>query len=100
MKSEEKKKVPLLVGKAKTSAGAVNLIEERKQLQSDYMWISEERVSLQKTFANKYVAVKNKKVIVAEGDVYSLMGALKKKGLRADKVAVEFLAEHPVCFLL
>jgi hypothetical protein len=100
LKPEARKKVTLLLGKPKVSGASVNLVEERKQLQSDHLWITQQRPSLQKDFSNKYVAVKNKEVVASAKDVYTLMTALKKKGLKTDKVAVEFLAEHPACFLL
>lgn len=89
--------MPAAIGKARDNVDFADLIEERRQLQLDYVWIFQQRPSLQKDFVNKYVAVRNKEVIVSALDVQSLMRRLRKKGLRTDEVAVEFLSEHPVC---
>lgn len=92
--------MPLLVEGSNGSPNASDLIEQREKLRSDYRWISEEQMSLQKKYLNKFVAVRNKQVIVAAENVYSLMEKLKTKGLRTDSVAVEFVSEQPLCFLL
>ena len=81
-------------------SNAIDLIVQREKLRSDYRWISDEQALLQKKYLNKFVAVRNKKVIVAAEDVYALMEELKMKGLRTDSVAVEFVSEKPLCFLL
>ena len=92
--------MPLLVERPKVFSKTTDLVEQRERLRSDYRWIANERSALQKEYLNKYVAVKDKQVVTAESNVYSLMKKLKTKGLRTDAVAVEFLSEQPVCFLL
>ncbi|HLE75910.1 MAG TPA: DUF5678 domain-containing protein [Candidatus Bathyarchaeia archaeon] len=91
----------LLVEKSRlTSATERVSFERRQNLRADYRWISTEKKKLLKKYLNKYVAVKNGEVVLADSDVYNLVSELREKGVEVDSVAVEFVSKHPCCFLL
>ncbi len=83
-----------------TPTAANPLFEERARLQSDYRWLAEARNILQRQYPNRYIAIQNREVVAIETNINLLMKELAKKGLRIDKVAVEHLSNHPLCFLL
>jgi hypothetical protein len=97
---KEGKKMPLLLTKPSDSSNYDTSYEQRERLRNDYKWISEQKVRLTQDFINKYVAVKDKHVVLAEDDVYTLFKKLRASGLNPDKVAVEYVSEQPICFLL
>ena len=76
------------------------LFAQRERLRADYKWISANSESLSQKFLNKYVAVKDKKVVASDEDVYSLLKQIRATGKKPDKFAVEYFSEHPVCYLL
>jgi hypothetical protein len=95
-----KTRLPLLAGRANVSSKTFTQIDERERLRSDYLWISNERTYLSQMYPNKFVAVENGNVVLAETDVHILVKRLKERGLRPDNVAIEFLSDNPVCLLL
>jgi hypothetical protein len=104
MKSREnkrgKKEMPLLVERPKlSSATEHNLSDKHQNLRADYRWISTDN-SLRKKYNNKYVAVKDREVVLSDENAYKLIARLKALGFKADNFAVEFVSEHPDCFLL
>jgi hypothetical protein len=74
--------------------------EQRERLRKDYLWISEQKTALSKDFLNKYIAVQNRKVILAEDNVYDLLKRIRASGIKPDDYAVEYMSEQPTCFLL
>ena len=76
------------------------LFTQRERLRADYKWISDHRESLAEEFLNKYIAVKDKKVVASDNDAYGLLKQLRATGKKPDKFAMEYFSEHPVCYLL
>ena len=74
--------------------------EQRERRRNDYKWISEQKTNLFKDFQNKYIAVQNQKVVLAEDNVYDLLKKMRTSGMKPDNYAVEYLSEQPTCFLL
>jgi|GEM_PF-3279264 len=95
-KDRGKKDMPLLVER-RTSSSV--LFDEREKLRLDYRWISARRATLAKQYPNKYVAVKDSTVILAEESPYTLLAKLKALGYKPNNVAVEFVTEQPICFV-
>ncbi len=91
--------MPLLVEKPRLSPESKHLLAQHQNLRDDYRWISEEK-TLREDYLNQYIAVKNQKVVLADDNVYVLIAKLKAKGVPVDTVAVEYVSEHPDCFLL
>jgi hypothetical protein len=73
--------------------------EQREKLRKDYLWISEQKTALSKDFLRKYIAVRNRKVVFAENNVYDLLGRMRASGIVPDNYAVEYLSEQ-IRFLL
>ncbi len=98
--AREKKKrenMPLLV---ETPNSEPNMSQQRENLRADYKWISTQEETLRKKYLNKYVAVKNKEVLFADDNAYTLIDNLKAKGISVSNTAIKFLSDHPTCFLL
>jgi len=103
MKNREQKRIRKMppVNELHMRVGSnTTLFEQRERLRTDYKWIADNRESLTQEFLNKYVAVKDKKVVAFDGDVYSLLKQIRATGKKPDKFAVEYFSEHPVCYLL
>jgi len=93
--------MPLLVERPMLGSESIKKsMFERQNLRADYRWISAEEKNLRKKYLNKYIAVKNHAVVLADRNVYTLMNKLRAKGISVDTIAVEFVSEHPTCFLL
>jgi hypothetical protein len=84
----------------KGSMVQTNLTKEYQKLQCDYLWISSEQEKLREKNENKYVAVKNKKVVLADTDIFRLLTTLKAQGYKVDDFAIEYISECPSCLLL
>jgi len=63
-------------------------------------WLYQNYTSLAKKYNNKFVAVKDKKVIAVEDTLEALFNTLKKKGIDAADVLIEFLTLEDILFLL
>jgi len=103
MKNREQKrtgKMPHLNEPQMGEDSKTTLFEQRERLRADYRWISDNRDKLTQEFLNKYVAVKDKKVVASDEDAPSLLKQLRATGKKPDKFAVEYFSEHPMCYLL
>jgi hypothetical protein len=93
-------KMPVIDVKMGVSSEATASYAQRERLRNDYKWIYEQKTALCRDFQNKYIAVQNRKVVLAEDNVYDLLKKMRASGLKPDKYAVEYLSEQPACFLL
>jgi hypothetical protein len=97
MKYREKsmvgKRLPILLEIPTTSFGSSALFDEREKLRVEYRWISNRRALLAKKYADMYIAVKNKQVLLAEKSVCALLVKLRASGIDPNSVAVEFVSE-------
>lgn len=93
-------KVPAVEVKMGVSSDDNASYEQRERLRNDYKWIYEQKTTLSKDFLNKYIAVQNRKVVLAEDNVYDLLKKMRASGMAPDNYAVEYLSEQPTCFLL
>lgn len=92
-KSMDRKQLPILLETPTVSFGSSVLFNEREKLRVEYRWISNRRALLAKKYANMYVAVKDKQVLLAEKSVVALLGKLRSSGIDPNCVAVEFVSE-------
>lgn len=92
-KSMSGKRSPIIVEIPTVSFGASALFDEREKLRVEYRWISNRRALLAKKYADMYVAVKDKKVLLAEKSVCALLVKLRRLGIDPNCVAVEFVSE-------
>jgi hypothetical protein len=97
MKYREKsmggKRLPILVETPTVGFGSSALFDEREKLRVEYRWISNRRALLAKKYADMYVAVKGKQVLLAEKSVCALLVKLRHSGIDPNSVAVEFVSE-------
>jgi hypothetical protein len=63
-KSTGRKQLPTLVEIPTVSFGSSALFDEREKLRVEYRWISNRRALLAKKYAEMYVAVKDKQVLL------------------------------------
>jgi hypothetical protein len=100
LKTKERKrlrKMPLLVEKP---TAELSMYQQRENLRADYKWITTQEEILRRKYLNKYVAVKDKKVLLADDNAYKLVDNLKAGGISVGNTAIKFLSDHPTCFLL
>jgi hypothetical protein len=90
-KSMGRKQSPILI--ETSSFGSSALSSEREKLRAEYRWISNRRALLAKKYADMYVAVKDKQVLLAEKSVCALLVKLRRSGIDPNFVAVEFVSE-------
>jgi hypothetical protein len=92
-KSLDKKQLPMLIETSTVSFGSNALFREREKLRVEYRWISNRRALLAKKYADMYIAVKNKQVLLAEKSVCALLVKLRLSGVDPNCVAVEFVSD-------
>lgn len=92
-KSMRRKQFSILVEIPTVSLGSSIICNEREKLRVEYRWISNRRALLAKKYANMYVAVKDKQVLLAEKSVVALLGKLRRSGIDTNSVAVDFVSE-------
>ena len=92
-KSLGRKQLPIIVETPTVSLGSSVLFDEREKLRVEYRWISNRRALLAKKYADMYVAVKGKQVLLAEKSVCALLVKLRQSGIDPNFVAVEFISE-------
>ncbi len=104
MKSKVMRKKPMsvVVVRPRVTSSSSALNERREKLQADYKWLLESKkvLSHDPKFVNKYVAVRQGKVVFAEKDIDSLMRKIKASGQNSDSFAIDFVSQKPTCFLL
>jgi hypothetical protein len=92
-KPVSRKQLPALVEMSTVSLTSSALFNEREKLRVEYRWISNRRALLAKKYADMYVAVKGKQVLLAEKSVCALLVKLRQSGIDTNFVAVEFISE-------
>ena len=78
------------------------LYERREQLQADYKWLLEQKsvLSHDPKFLNKFVAVKDKKVVFFEKDPDCLKRKIRATKESPDTYVVDYISQQSTCFLL
>jgi hypothetical protein len=92
--------MPLSVNSSKAPVPHFSLLQKHEKLQRDYLWISSQKEKLRRENNNKYIAVKDQKIVLADDDVFRLLAKLKAQGWQVDDFAVEYISESPACLLL
>ena len=75
------------------------LLTNNHRLREDFLWIFANEQILRKKYSNKYIAVKNKKVVFVSNTIESIMNEI---GLTHEHVldyAIHYLTEKPSNFL-
>ena len=76
-----------------------NLLKKQHFLREDYLWIVGNK-TLRSEFENKFIVVKNKKVVYSDKSLPRLLRKITKSGERIDDFAVEYIRKHRACLLL
>ena len=63
-------------------------------------WLIDHYRELIRTYNNQFVAVMDGKVIDSDVDPEVLLNRLKKKGVDVSAVAIDFITDNPVLYLL
>ena len=88
------------VKKNSNPAQEKELIAKHNKLRLDYLWIFANSEALRAKYPNRYVAVKDKKVVYANEDAKRLLSTIVKAGENIDDFAVEYVRKQAACFLL
>lgn len=92
--------MPVLVQKKRVDPKLeLELLSKLDQLQQEYLWISDNEQKLKKNHLNKYIAVKNKKVVFDSDDFEALMKVLMLHD-DVDSFAIKHITKKPACLLL
>ena len=105
MKSKETKRrlngVPLLLQKNRVDPKLEGeLLAKLDQLQGEYLWISDNEKKLRSTHLNKYIAVKDQKVVFDSNDFNSLLAKIRDSNNEVDDFAIKRVTKHAPCLLL
>ncbi len=76
------------------------MLSKLNQLQLEYLWISDNEHKLQSKHLNKYIAVKDQKVIFDSDDFEALMKVLIKSEQDVDSFAIKHVTTKQACLLL
>ena len=92
----------VLVARPRITASPSALFNRRERLQADYKWLLEQKKVLSRNpkTLNKFVAVKNQKVMFAERDINRLVKAIVASGENPNMFAIDFISQHSACYLL
>lgn len=83
--------------------GRMKMNEELKLLekfQQDNRWLAENYHQLRKKYLNKFIAVKDKKVIDYDTDFNKLIERLEKKGEDLGRIVIEFMPPEDLILIL
>jgi hypothetical protein len=76
------------------------LAKKHNKLRLDYLWIFANGEMLRAKYPNKYVAVKDQKVLYANEDAKRLITTITMAGEDINDFAVEYVHKKSTCFLL
>ena len=77
-----------------------NRLKRLESFDSDVLWFQNNYGVLKRRFKGNYVAIKGKKVIDHDRDPVVLIGRLRKKYGNTSTIAIEFVNQHNIKFLL
>jgi hypothetical protein len=93
--------VPLLVYKNRVNPKLEKeLLGKIEQLEKEYLWISANEKSLKRTHLDKYIAVKNNKVMFESYDFEALLKVIIASKEDVDSFAVKRVTKNTPCLLL
>lgn len=75
------------------------LLNKNHKLRKDFLWIFGNEQELRKKYSNKYIAVKNKKVVFANDTMEKLMNQINSAHKRVFDYAIHYITEKPSNFL-
>jgi hypothetical protein len=88
------------VKKNDNSAADRELFAKHDRLSSDFRWIFANMEMLRSKYPDKYIAVKDGRVVFAYADAKRLLDKIALSGSSADDFAIEYVRKKPSCFLL
>jgi len=66
-----------------------------REFSEDYEWFLKSRSKLLSKYANKWVAINKRKVLVFDNELTLLLKRLRNKGFKPEQLLIEFLSrEH------
>lgn len=71
-----------------------------KEFSRDMDWLSKKHEELRKEFADKYIAIMNRRVIDSDPDLQKLLRRLKESGKNPSEIPVEFISKEPQRLIL
>jgi len=67
-----------------------------REFGEDYEWFLKSRSKLLSEYANKWVAISKKKVLDFDNELTPLLKRLRDKGLKPERLLIEFLSREPL----
>ena len=92
--------VQVLTRKNRVSPKLSKILEKLNKLQQEYNWISENSEKLKRTLLNKYVAVKDEKVVFYSDNFEALLKVLIASNEDVDSFALKRVTKDAACLLL
>lgn len=67
-----------------------------REFGEDYEWFLKSRSKLLLKYANKWVAIRKKKVLDFDNELTPLLKRLRNKGFKPEQLLIEFLSREPL----
>lgn len=74
------------------------IIQLLNEADSDLIWFKEHFEELKKSYDNKFVAIKNGRIVGSDNDLKKLLKDLKKKEIDPKNVLIQFISSIPIIF--
>jgi len=71
-----------------------------KAMENDTEWINAHQEELTKKYSEKFIAVKNSRVMAADRDFESVLKELEKKGVSPAEAVIRFIFKKGYMFIL
>ena len=81
------------------SSADMELFDKHNWLSSDFRWIFANTEKLRSKYPDKYIAVKDQRVVFAYDDAKRLLDQIALSGLSADDFAIEYVRKELSCLL-
>ena len=76
------------------------LLAQIRRLTGDYKWIIENETQLRLEYPDRYIAVKNKKVLFSDSTLERLIAEIKQSNMSVDEFSIELVSAQKSSLLL
>jgi hypothetical protein len=76
------------------------ILIDLKNYDADFAFLNKSMGVLRKKFANKYIIIRNKKVISSSNNMKEAIDSAKQKGVPVEKCVIEFISKKDEVFIL
>lgn len=91
--------MPLEIKREIDPALEKELMKSNRKLREDFLWIFANEDKLREKYANKYIAVNNKRVVFADDTMKDIITEINSAKKQLQDFAIQFITDKPVNFL-